>query len=104
MYGSGYDKLCVGSEPDPAIHSVMLRNLYPTFSVKALLDQEKILHQCIDLFIAKIGELQKDEAAAEKGLDMTMWLEMVAFDVFGDMAFGESFHAVENGTCTGLFD
>lgn len=75
----------------------MLRNLYPAFSVKALLEQEKIIHECVDRFVQKIGELQKDAKIATKGLDMTTWFEMVAFDIFGEMAFGESFHAIENG-------
>jgi hypothetical protein len=75
----------------------MLRNLYPAFSVKALLDQETIIRECVDHFNNKIKDLQKNESVVKNGLDMTSWFEMVAFDIFGEMAFGESFHAVENG-------
>ena len=28
---------------------------------------------------------------------MTVWYEMLAFDILGEMAFGESFHCIEDG-------
>jgi hypothetical protein len=97
IYGSGYNRLCIGSEQDPQKHSAMLRTLYPAFSVQALLNQEMIIHECADRFIEKIGTLGKTEHFSKQGLEMTMWFEIVAFDIFGEMAFGESFHAIENG-------
>ena len=93
MYGSGYEKSCIGSERDPKKHSSMKRDLTAAFSTKALSDQESIIKDCIDIFIEKIGS-EKD------ALDMTKWFEMVSFDILGSMAFGESFHAVENGRQT----
>ena len=68
----------------------MKRNLTAAFSTKALSDQESIIKECIDVFIEKIGD-------AKEALAMTKWVEMVSFDILGSMAFGESFHAVENG-------
>ncbi|CAO1604329.1 orf9b protein [Xanthoria calcicola] len=36
-------------------------------------------------------------ATKATGLNMTVWFEMLAFDILGEMAFGESFHCVEAG-------
>ena len=94
MYGSGYDRLCVGSEQDPRKHSVMLRNLAPAFSTRALLDQEAIINRCVDLFIETI---KNTSSIPNESLDMTKWFGMFTFDLFGEMAFGESFHAIEEG-------
>lgn len=32
-----------------------------------------------------------------EGLNMTKWYEMVAFDIFGELALGESFYSIEDG-------
>ncbi|KAH0425313.1 Cytochrome P450 [Colletotrichum camelliae] len=93
MYGSGFESLCVGSERDPKRHSQMKKNLLASFSTKALAQQESIVHSVVDGFI---GRLESD-GTSRKGLDMTKWFEMVAFDILGEMAFGESFHCIETG-------
>ena len=73
----------------------MKRQLSPAFSTRALLDQETIIDDFIYRFLERIiGVQNKSEAT----LDMTKWFEMFTFDLFGEMAFGESFHAVEKGT------
>ena len=95
MYGSGYNSLCIGSERDPKRHSAMKRNLTAAFSTRALLEQESIIGNCIDDFVTKVGEAN---SKLPQGLNMTKWYEMLSFDILGEMAFGESFHAVESGT------
>ena len=35
------------------------------------------------------------EGQNENHIDMTKWFEMVAFDILGEMAFGESFGCIE---------
>ncbi|KAM5478039.1 orf9b protein [Microsporum canis] len=92
MYGSGFDSLCIGSERKPQVHSRMRKSLTPAFSTKALAEQESIVQMCIDEFIEKVGE----QGTQEKGLDMTKWFEMLAFDILGEMAFGETFHCIQN--------
>lgn len=91
LYGSGYERLCIGSERDPKIHRRMKRDLTPAFSTQALYEQEGLISECVDRFVTKIGERGKEP------LNMTKWFEMVSFDILGEMAFGESFRAVENG-------
>lgn len=93
MYGSGFNSLCIGSERNPTNHNRMKRSLAGGFSNKALLEQESIVRKCVDRFIDKIGQLGTNA----KGLNMTKWYEMIAFDVLGEMAFGESFNCIEDG-------
>lgn len=93
IYGSGFDSLCIGSERNPVEHNRMKKSLAGAFSNKALLEQETIVQGCVDGFIAKLGKLGGDK----NGLNMTDWYEMIAFDVLGEMAFGESFQCIENG-------
>ncbi|KAK4693411.1 hypothetical protein P7C71_g3982, partial [Lecanoromycetidae sp. Uapishka_2] len=90
LYGSGYKRLCIGSEQDPNVHRRMKRDLTAAFSTKALLEQEGLISNCVDRFVSKIGE-------PAEPLNMTKWFEMISFDILGEMAFGESFGAVENG-------
>ena len=94
MYGAGFSSSCIGSERDPSKHARMRRLLSPAFSAKNLKDQEDIVGQTIDAFVGRIG---RDGPPGSKGLNMTKWYEMVAFDILGEMAFGESFHCIENG-------
>lgn len=68
----------------------MKRDLTAAFSTQALYEQEGLISECVDRFVRKIGELAEP-------LNMTKWFEMISFDVLGEMAFGESFRAVENG-------
>jgi hypothetical protein len=94
MYGAGFESLCIGSERNPQKHGQMKKSLSAAFSQKALLEQENIVAGTIDTFIDRIG---RDGGPESKGLNMTKWYEMVAFDILGEMAFGESFHCIQNG-------
>lgn len=95
MYGSAYRSACIGSERDPKRHAGMKKNLSAAFSTRALLQQESIIRKCVDGFVQRISE-QPDAAPAAPGLNMTKWYEMISFDILGEMAFGDSFHAVES--------
>ncbi|KAL9123062.1 MAG: hypothetical protein Q9187_000389 [Circinaria calcarea] len=94
MYGAGFESLCVGSERNPLKHNQMRKSLSSAFSTKALSEQESIVARNIDAFVLKVGQ---DGGPGSDGLNMSKWYEMNAFDVLGDMAFGESFHCIENG-------
>ncbi len=72
----------------------MRRLVSAAFSTKSLLEQEDIVSKTIDKFIDRIGEAGH---MGTEGINMTKWYEMIAFDILGEMAFGESFGAVESG-------
>lgn len=93
IYGAGFKSLCVGSERDLKKHGQMKRLLSTAFWPKALAEQENIVQNALDQFIYKIGQ----NAEIKAGLNMVEWLEMIAFEVFGEMGFGESFCSVEKG-------
>ncbi|KAK2030383.1 cytochrome P450 [Colletotrichum zoysiae] len=93
IYGAGFDSLCIGSERDPHKHGQMRKMLSAAFSTRVLMEQEDIITKTVEQFIARLGI----DGAQVKGLNMTKWYEMVAFDSLGEMAFGESFHSVEAG-------
>ncbi|KAI5275995.1 hypothetical protein E4T47_01133 [Aureobasidium subglaciale] len=94
IYGSGFKSLCIGSERRPEKHSRMRKSLSAAFSTKALIEQEQIINSCVDQFVSS---LDQGDGASERGLNMTKWFEMIAFDILGEMAFGESFGCVESG-------
>ncbi|MCJ1426416.1 hypothetical protein MMC29_004319 [Sticta canariensis] len=70
----------------------MKKSLSAAFSTKALAEQEHIIQQCVEGFIWTIGL-----KGTEKALNMSDWFGMISFDILGEMAFGESFHRIENG-------
>ena len=93
VFSAGYDSKCIGSERDPKQHARMKKHLTVAFSTKALMEQEDIIQRCVNAMIEKLDKLGQSPA----GLDMRHWYEMIAFDILGEMAFGETFHCVENG-------
>lgn len=94
MYGSGFESSCIGSERDPRKQSGMKKTLSGAFSTKALSQQECIVQNCVDGFVRRLGQ----DGCFKQGLNMTKWFEMIAFDILGEMAFGETFHCIETGT------
>lgn len=92
MYGSGFKSLCIGSERSPDKHRQMKTSLSAAFSTKALQEQEYIVAKMVDSFVARVKV-----GTGLDGINMTKWYEMVAFDILGEMAFGNSFHCIENG-------
>ncbi|KAJ8128638.1 hypothetical protein O1611_g4996 [Lasiodiplodia mahajangana] len=94
IFGNGFKTGCIGTERDPKVLGRKKKNLLAAFSAKALSAQEGIMHRCIDGFVAKIGtESQK----SPNGVNMIEWFDMSSFDLFGEMAFGETFGSVASG-------
>ncbi|CAI7653290.1 unnamed protein product [Penicillium pancosmium] len=81
IYGAGFDSLCIGSERNPDKHTRMKKSLSPAFSLRSLEEQAGIVSQCVDRFITRIGEPDLNM----RGLNMTKWYEMVAFDILGEL-------------------
>ncbi|KAI1355387.1 cytochrome protein [Xylaria sp. FL0043] len=94
IYGAGFKTGCIGSERDPQQHALKKKNLLAAFSTKALNAQEALVQECWDRFVEKIGPLSRETPG---GINIVKWFEMATFDILGEMAFGESFHCVENG-------
>lgn len=80
----------LASSRDPEQHSRMLKLLNSGFSSKALLEQEDIIQEYIDVLI-----VQLDVHATGKSADMTQWYNFAAFDIVGDLSFGEPFGSLK---------
>ncbi|EAW12419.1 cytochrome P450 [Aspergillus clavatus NRRL 1] len=83
----------VVSERDPAKHRAMRKFLAAAFSERSLREQEGLVTQVIDDFIDQVGQ----RGNSKEGVDMTMWTNLLTFDIIGQLAFGESFHGLETG-------
>ncbi len=92
IIGSGFKTADIASERDPQVHAQKKKHLTPAFSARALVAQEAIIHRCLDAFVAKIGPVS--QRSPELGINMVSWFEMSAFDLFGEMSFGESFDCI----------
>lgn len=89
----------LASSRDPEQHSRMLKLLSSGFSSKALLEQEDIIQEYIDVLISQL-----DVYATEKSADMTQWYNFAAFDIVGDLSFGEPFGSLMTRMWSCLID
>ncbi|KAI0550320.1 putative cytochrome P450 [Xylaria curta] len=94
VFGGGFNSSCIGSERNPEEHRRMKKALSGAFSTKSLLEQETIVNENVDVFVRRLGE---DGRPGTVGLNMTKWFEMIAFDILGEMSFGENFGGVAQG-------
>ncbi len=77
------------SERQPQVHAEMRHYLSSAFSDRALNEQEDLISQSIDKFVELLPKQPDD-------WDLTKGYEMLTFDIIGDLAFGESFGAIES--------
>jgi cytochrome P450 len=82
------------SERDPGVHGKMRRLLAHAFSNTSLHEQEDTVAKTVDRLIQVIGEQGGEPGAA---VNIGKAYEMMAFDIIGDLAFGETFQALGNG-------
>jgi cytochrome P450 len=74
-------------------HARQRRALSHAFSTKALLEQEYIVKNYVDVFSQKM----QDFASGDGIVDVTDWFAYTTFDVIGDMALGEPFGCLTSG-------
>lgn len=94
-----YDKFIqtissVVSERDARVHTDMKRYLGPAFSDKSLRAQEPLIADMIDDFVEKVGKPINSDT---DGVDMDKWLNLITFDIIGELAFGKTFGGVKTG-------
>ncbi|KAI1736256.1 cytochrome P450 monooxygenase-like protein [Xylaria scruposa] len=70
------------------------RNLLsPGFSPKALRSQERVIQEYADLFVQTLDRISSE---AKQAIDISDAFNWATFDILGELAFGESFGAVQN--------
>ncbi|CAG8950112.1 hypothetical protein HYFRA_00008347 [Hymenoscyphus fraxineus] len=81
--------------PNTAMHSRMRKVLHHSFTPRALVAQEPILQQYVQLLVQKLRE-QIPTGEDSTVLDIVPWLNYVTFDIIGDLSYGESFNCLES--------
>lgn len=82
-------------------HADMRRYLSNAFSDRSLREQEHLISDNVDAFINRIGEL----GSKPEGIDLTLWFNLLTFDIIGNLAFAQTFGGIESGKdpdCTHL--
>ncbi|KAH7007967.1 cytochrome P450 [Microdochium trichocladiopsis] len=75
-------------------HRRQRRQLAHAFSTAALQEQEGIIKQYID----KLVNEMRTRAAGGETINMVDWFNYCTFDIIGDLAFADSFHALDGDT------
>lgn len=79
---------------DPKVHARFRKAMDPAFTEKAVRQQEPIIQKHVAAFIGQLDKLaSKDPNGAV--VNMVQWFAFAAFDLVGDLGFGESFGCVE---------
>lgn len=66
-----------------------------TFSQQAIGGFEPYISKNISLFLRQMDKMLESTETAE--FDFLKWANYLAFDIIGDLAFGEAFHFIEEG-------
>ncbi|KAK3321254.1 putative cytochrome P450 [Cercophora scortea] len=79
------------SERDPVAHGQMRRLLAHAFSNSSLKEQEELVAKSVDRFI----KLVKAKTDGGQIFDIAKGFERMAFDIIGDLGFGQTFDALD---------
>ncbi|KAL1597930.1 hypothetical protein SLS60_008418 [Paraconiothyrium brasiliense] len=74
-------------------HGRIRRFMDPAFSEKAVLQQEPIIQNYVNMFLNKLQD--RSSASGKTTVNVVQWFNFVLFDIIGDLCFGESFGCLE---------
>ncbi|CAF9920690.1 hypothetical protein IMSHALPRED_004976 [Imshaugia aleurites] len=86
----GIDAIISANDAD---HARYRRLLSHSFSDKVLREQEYLPQSYITLLMTRLRERAGSSDTAV--VDISRWINFATFDIIGDLAFGESFHCLE---------
>jgi cytochrome P450 len=83
---------------DAAANERMRQVMMPAFTERALAKQEPALQQYTDLLIERLKEKVAASSISGHGVKVNLvdWFEWFAFDLIGELAFGESFGCLDS--------
>lgn len=79
------------SQPDERLHSNYRRIVNPVYTLSNVLNSEVYINKASALFVKRLGEF----ADRKETIDLGQWLQMYAFDVIGEIFFGDMFGFLE---------
>ncbi|KAG8164141.1 hypothetical protein KVR01_006059 [Diaporthe batatas] len=85
----------IANERDPVEHARQRKLLSNAFSARALRDQEVVIHHYVDLLVQQLNKLG---SGGSRPVDVSAAWNWLTFDVIGDLAYGESFGAIAEGS------
>jgi len=85
------------SELDKKNHAFLRRRVAAAYSMTSLLKYEKFIQDCLDLLLAKL----KKHANLTGQVDMAIWTNAFAFDVVGELGYGQKLGHLETETDVG---
>lgn len=82
---------------DRAEHTRKRKTISHTFSTKSIGQFETYMHQNLDIFVRQWDTLSNNSHGQYAKIDCLHWFNYLAFDMIGDLAFGQSFGMLEKG-------
>jgi benzoate 4-monooxygenase len=82
---------------DRAEHSRKRKTVSHTFSTKSIGQFEQYMHHNLEMFETQWDRLSKGAEGGFAKIDALHWLNYLAFDIIGDLAFGSPFGMLERG-------
>ena len=84
---------------DRAEHTRKRKTISHTFSAKSIGQFEQYIHGNIEVFVEQWDKLTSDpnNKTGYASIDALHWFNYLAFDIIGDLAFGQPFGMVEKG-------
>ncbi|KAI9048176.1 hypothetical protein LZ554_007971 [Drepanopeziza brunnea f. sp. 'monogermtubi'] len=82
---------------DRAEHTRKRKTVSHTFSTKSIGQFEKYMHHNLELFVKQWDTLSTNAHGGFTTIDCLHWYNYLAFDMIGDLAFGQPFGMLEKG-------
>jgi len=82
---------------DRAQHTRKRKTISHTFSIKNVGQFETYMHQNLDLFIKQWDTISNNAHGQYAKIDCLHWFNYLAFDIIGDLAFGQPFGMLAKG-------
>ncbi|KAJ4291756.1 hypothetical protein N0V90_009651 [Kalmusia sp. IMI 367209] len=76
-------------------HARIRRTLAPAFTLRALKQQESLLQTGVALLIQRFREKIQNADGTSEPFDIIPWFNFTAFDIFGDIGYGETFNCLD---------
>ncbi|GAB1201939.1 hypothetical protein APSETT445_000537 [Aspergillus pseudonomiae] len=74
-------------------HGERRRIVSHVYTMTSILQSEKYIEKCIDIWLEKLGEM----ADSKKSFDLWIWTRMYAYDVIGELYFSKMFGFLQAG-------